>query len=261
MYAIFSIEKSFGFGSTSNKVNREHGDNKRNTWPRNITMRVITIATATALMVSIALSTPAAIATPITFTNIKDATSGHEPSLYSVLGEVAPEYNWVNTDYLNSGAGGRRVNDIDDMMWYSTGREISITMLATYWGGNALPGDSLGQEVVYDLDSSDGRNIFFPTPRVDSSGQTSTIQLTQALTEIVFGDESARPTAWTDSRANSPFANGVLDRVVSFDVQGWISTPGAAAAFNLSRKKPTKAPSSSPSIQEATRIIRICWCL
>ncbi len=54
-------------------------------------MKPITIITVTAVITALVLTSTTTIGMPIPFTGIKDATSGNEPDLYSVLNQVAPD--------------------------------------------------------------------------------------------------------------------------------------------------------------------------
>ena len=151
------------------------------------------------------------------FTSIHDATSGQEPDLWQALSSVAPGYAWTSTDYLNSGAGGRRVPDMLDNAWL--GSKIDVTLLTDYWGGSANPLDTLGQELVYDGMLLDGATETQFAPRVNTFGATSSLSFSTP-TWIVFGDDSNNPTAWTAAPLNAAFSNGERDRVVTFDVSG-----------------------------------------
>jgi hypothetical protein len=167
---------------------------------------------AVALVGGIAASAQAGM-----YTEIRDATSGQEPDLWQVLDSVAPDYSWQSTDYLNQGAGGRRVSDEWDMVW--EGETIDVWLLTTYWGGNANPQDSLGQQLVYDDTALDGNAYTALSPGVDDWGDHAQIA-TAWPNQLIWADESSRPEAWSDPTLNSAFPGGITDRVTSYDVSG-----------------------------------------
>ncbi len=153
------------------------------------------------------------------YTEILDSHAGQEPDLWQVLGDIAPGHDWISTDYLNSGAGGRRVDDTMDAVWQASSF-VEVAFLVSYWGLSDQPCDSLGQELVYDSQMLDGTSELFPTPRVDGYGTSAIISSDRPDGMLIFGDESRKPTAWTSSPLNLPLAGGGDDRVISFDVQG-----------------------------------------
>jgi len=153
------------------------------------------------------------------YTEILDSHAGQEPDLWQVLGDIAPDYDWVSTDYLNSGAGGRRVDDTIDTVWQASS-SVEVAFLVSYWGLSDQPCDSLGQELVYDSQMLDGTSEMFPTPLVDGYGTSAIISSDRPDGKLIFGDESRKPTAWTSGPLNLPLAEVDDDRVVSFNVQG-----------------------------------------
>ncbi len=188
-----------------------------------------------AIIACFLLANPA-LATTIDYTTVRDAQSGSEPSLYETLLSVAPGYDWTDTAYLNSGAGSRRIPDSQDLYWYATGNDITVTLLTAYWGGRAEPFDSLGQEIVFSHPGVESQESTFPSPRIDEFGESAVIPVTDLLQPLVFGDESGLPTAWTTSPMNRAFANGTLDRVISFDVRGLDIFAWNGQSFQLTRE-------------------------
>lgn len=120
------------------------------------------------------------------YTVISDAGYGSEPALSEVLNIVAPvPGGWGSIDDLNSNTNGLRVSDNADQVWNSGSK---VTVLTTFWGGAAEPGDTGGHYVRYD--SSDA---------------------------YVIGVGGGTFGAWSNEAMNS---GTISDRAVTFDVSG-----------------------------------------
>ena len=150
------------------------------------------------------------------FTTIQDATSGEEPSLYEVLDIVSPiTGGWTSTAYLNSGAGGQRVNDGIDQIWRDG--TVNVTATGLWWGGGAAPGDNNGQNFVWDDDLS-GASPSTATPDVDFStlGNDPGGSFTVGSSILfIIGDDADTTLAWSKESLNTG-----VDRMATFNVSG-----------------------------------------
>ncbi|MCD6392722.1 MAG: hypothetical protein J7M40_04360, partial [Planctomycetes bacterium] len=141
------------------------------------------------------------------FSTIQDASSGREIDLWEALDLVAPtpfglSTSWTSTDFLNLGAGGRRLDDDLDQMW--KGGDIDIAMATLYWGGAVTPLDDLRQSLVYDDTSPFGTG--YTSTGVDDFMDSAT--LSGVGTPFIWGDDSsgARMNAWSLESLNMPTA-------------------------------------------------------
>jgi hypothetical protein len=174
--------------------------------------RFLTILTGVAL--TFAMAGPALGG----FTTIH-AGSASEPDLWEALNDVAPGVSWTSTDYLNAGAGGRRVDDLYDQIWIDG--TVTVTATALYWGGAANPGDTANQRMAWSDDEVGGSNPQFPNVNFANLGSADTFA---PVDEFIVGDDkdsNGSVEAWSVQSLNSPISGtGSTDRMVTFDVAG-----------------------------------------
>lgn len=158
------------------------------------------------------------------FSYISDASSGSEPHLWQVLDVVTNGGIGTSTDYLNNGAGGRRVldrpdavGDIVDQIWKDG--TVTVTATSLFWGGAASPDDDLGQQFMYDDDLLGGSPVN-PSSLVDDPGDSGTFTLApkEYFVMLDYGTDSRQ--AWSRESLNTLNKAGEYDRMVTFDVSG-----------------------------------------
>ena len=145
------------------------------------------------------------------YTTINDASYGSESSLYEVLDIVAPvSGGWTSTAGLNTNVNGLRVSDDADQ--FCDSGSYKVTVLTTFWGGTAAPGDTGEQYVRYGAPDGTGSTNL---TAVDEPGDTGSFQ--SSGTSFVIGDGGGTFGAWSIEALNS---GPITDRAVTFDVSG-----------------------------------------
>jgi hypothetical protein len=155
------------------------------------------------------------------FSYISPASSGTEPHLWQVLDVVTGGGIGTSTNFLNTGAGGLRVDDrnagVIDQIWKDG--VVTVTATSLFWGGLPNPGDTLGQQFMYDDDLS-GASPSNPSSIIEDPGDTGTFTLDEGQYFIMDDSGDSSHEAWSLESLNTQNKAGEYDRMVTFDVSG-----------------------------------------